>query len=237
MERATHTNGQSIPEGDSIARLRAVAFASGPERWAAFVALARSPDAAALDVLVEACGNADEFVRRAGVEGIGEHVLGRREAALVARLLGDASEYVARSACEAAARLGVTEAREALHALRHSSSSATREVAVRALVSLWHDDDFEPLSRQSREDPSPEVRKEAAWTLQKVASAVHAARLFEAWKADSLPRHRLWACELALLYPHANFEEALRGLTQDPDGHVRAQARRALDSRPASSEP
>jgi hypothetical protein len=225
----SQVNGVAIPYGAPVRHLRELALSTCPERWAAFAALSHSTDAEALDVLVEACDAPDEYVRRAGVEGIGQHSLGRHAAAVVLRMLQDASDVVTRSACAAAAGLGIGEARDALHRLRCASSPSTREEAVRALAFVWQEDDFEAMLSQSQTDSSPRVRREAAWTLRRSVAEVHAARLFASWQRHPLPRHRVWACELAAAHPDRSFQADLKVLAEDPDGHVRSKARRVLD--------
>ena len=60
------------------------------------------------------------------------------------------------------------------------------------------------------------------------------------WRADSLPRHREWACGLASAYGDSDVLADLRGLVNDIDGHVReraAQAVRDLETRGVTEAP
>src|SRR5262245_54747954 len=117
-EPPTHVNGVAVPYGVPIVRLRELALGGSRDKWAAFVALAHSPDAESLQALDAACDSGDWPTRRAGVEAIGQHTSGRSSARIVLRLLGDANDVVRRAACAAAAGLGLVEARSALHQLR-----------------------------------------------------------------------------------------------------------------------
>ncbi len=228
MSRPTNINGVAVPYGMPVSHLRELALAGSAESWAAFAALTHSPDAEAVDVLIEACDHRDSNVRRAAVEAIGHHESGRNATAAVERRLRDESELVRRAATVAAASLGTPGARDACHALRREPSPTSREMAVLALAAVWSDEDFEPLVKQFRTDPSDSVRKKIAWTLRNTATKQHAARLFELWRHDPVPRHRAWSCELAAEYPDQISREALGELTQDSDGHVRGRARRAM---------
>ncbi len=59
-------NGVPVPYGASLADLRARAESSGPEAWAALIALSASAEPAALEVIVAATRSPDPHVRRAG---------------------------------------------------------------------------------------------------------------------------------------------------------------------------
>ena len=99
---------------------------------------------------------------------------------------------------------------------------------LRALRTLWQESDFDRVFRAFSSDGSTDVRKEAAWTLQSNASPATWRRLFEVWRADSLPRHRGWACDLASAYGDSDVLADLRGLVNDIDGHVRERATRTV---------
>jgi hypothetical protein len=90
------------------------------------------------------------------------------------------------------------------------------------------DGDFAPVFRLPLSDPSPAVRRDAAWTLRRTACAETWRELFEAWKGDQLPRHRLWACELAGEHGDESVGVELRALARDRDGHVRKAVARTL---------
>ena len=53
------------------------------------------------------------------------------------------------------------------------------------------------------------VRREAAWALKANASPENWEPLFEAWASDSVPRHGIWACELAMAFGGASVHEQL----------------------------
>ena len=75
------------------------------------------------------------------------------------------------------------------------------------------------------------VRREAAWALKANASPENWEPLFEAWASDSVPRHGIWACELAMALGGASVHEQLVRLSDDAYGHVRKAAIRALEVR------
>jgi HEAT repeat protein len=79
-----------------------------------------------------------------------------------------------------------------------------------------------------RTDRSPEVRKEAAWTLRRHVTKETWRTLFDAWHHDSLHRHRCWACEIAADFGGPDLAESLSQLANDEDGLVRRAAKDAL---------
>jgi HEAT repeat protein len=162
------------------------------------------------------------------VEAIGIHPEGNRLHDTLCRLLSDADGLVVRSACEAAAVKRVTAAHDSILRLIDAEEESTRIVSLHALRALWQESDFERVFRAFSSDGSTAVRKEAAWTLRSNASPSTWRRLFEVWRASSLPRYREWACELASAYGSSNVLPDLRRLVNDTDGHVRKRAAQAV---------
>jgi HEAT repeat protein len=156
------------------------------------------------------------------------HPDGHRLGALIRSLLSDTHDFVARSACEAAARHRVTEAHDAVVRLLDATPEASRIAALHSLRTLWLDEDFERVLQAYSTSPSATVRKEAAWTLRSTGSMSTWPRLFALWCEDALPRHRRWACELAGRYGSRDVLTALKRLSDDVDGHVRVTAARAI---------
>ena len=233
-------NGVQVPYGATVEELAHLVDGPIPARWAAFVALAHTHGEPALAVLRASAESPDPHVRRIAVEAIGIHPEGNRLDAVLCRLLSDAHGTVVRSACEAAAVKRVTAAHDSILRLIDAGEESTRVVSLRALRTLWQESDFDRVFRAFSSDGSTDVRKEAAWTLQSNASPATWRRLFEVWRADSLPRHRGWACDLASAYGDSDVLADLRGLVNDIDGHVReraAQAVRDLETRGVTEAP
>lgn len=103
-----------MAESAGIVELVAVACGPAPERWSAFAALARTGDVTGLQALIDFLHSRDCYVRRAALEAIGNHIHARTSAALITPCLQDSSEFVVRTACEVAAKLGLYEAHETL---------------------------------------------------------------------------------------------------------------------------
>lgn len=78
--------------------------------------------------------------------------------------------------------------------------------------------------------PDWRYRRSATESLSNHPSPTSASALFDAWLADPLPRHRIWACELARTYGDEVTKSRLQPLMQDSDGHVRKSARNAVDA-------
>jgi HEAT repeat protein len=222
-------NGVPIPYGASVADLRAMIDEPGPKAWAAIRALGEKPEADALSALVQLTRSSDPHLRRSAVEAIGIHPSGQTASKVVCELLHDRDNFIVRAAVKAAANLRLDSARERVLSLVKASEESTRIAALRALESLWQSSDFETVFDLYRHDRSDEVRKQAAWSLQKNVGADHWERLFSAWSKDSVPRHRVWACEFAGRFGSRAVLPALEALRADHDGHVRAAARQAAE--------
>lgn len=113
----------------------------------------------------------------------------------------------------------------------HDPDPDLRDVALGALRGLWTTADFDPVWRLYKEDPLERVRRNAAFLLREHADLPNWSTLFEAWWNDPLPRLRVWAIELAEQFGEGSLPP-LHPLLQDPDGHVRRAASRALANRP-----
>jgi HEAT repeat protein len=227
-------NSTPVPYGADTNELIRLARGPIPDCWAAFVALAYSRDAAALVFLRECTESSDPHVRRIAVEAIGVHEDGASLAPVILKLIQDSHPPVVRSACEAAGQKRLVQTHDAVAGLLDSPDAATRRVAVRTVRLLWVAADFARVLHTFTSDSDPDVRKEAAWTLRRTASASTWRQLFETWHADTLPRHRGWAAELAGAFGDTELLPRLRGLTSDVDGHVRhraAQAARDIQER------
>jgi len=231
-------NGTEVPYGEDVAELAKRIHGPAPARWAAFVALAHAPGPSALAVLKDSLGSPDAHVRRIAVEAIGVHAEGMSLGTAVRSLLSDRDPIVVREACEAAGRQHLRDAHDSVARLLNAEDAPTRAAAVRALRELWREADFERVLRAFTSDASDGVRKEAAWTLRSVVSAANWRVLFGLWQVDPLPRHRGWACEMAVEFGGREVLPALQQLAADVDGHVRdraAQALRDLEARGLTS--
>lgn len=221
-------NGVAVPYDVPVSELRTHLRPPGPLAWAACIALGQHPGRDAFALLVDLADSPDWRYRRAAVEALAGHQLGREAAALLGKRLGDPSPYVVRTACRAVALLGLHSLHDAVAVLLRAREAPTRTEALAALATLWQPTDFEPVFVCLRLDPSAEVRKRAAWTLRTNASAASWRRLFDTWRRDPLPRHRTWAAELAAALGGREVEPPLQELLEDPNGHVRKAAQDAL---------
>jgi HEAT repeats len=144
--------------------------------------------------------------------------------------LGDASEYVVRTACEVVAQWEFSEAHEPVAALLADASKATRQAAIRALDTIWVDADFPLVFRIYTNASEIDLRREAAWVLRQRVSSAHWRTLFNAFYVDELPRHRQWACEFAEKFSGPDILPVLSQLSLDIDGHVRKAASQAIQT-------
>jgi HEAT repeat protein len=230
MDKPETWNGVVVPHGHPLTELaHQIESGSAEVRWAAFRALVSNGEDGALDLLALHATASDPHFRRAAIESIGLHERGHELASTVLAALVDKSPYVVRSACEAAARIHLVGSHDQVVALLGSTDPMTQVAALRALEVLWQPRSFEPVYQLFVQSRAPEVRKQAAFALRKNADAESAEILFDLWKADSLPRHRQWACEVAQFSRSAEMLPGLQRLANDPDGHVRRAAERAIE--------
>lgn len=166
----------------------------------------------------------DVFVRRTAIEVIGQHRRGWELRAMIVAALSDRSEYVRRTACDIVEQWKLTEAHDLVLPLLNEPEASTRESALRALAAVWISTDFQAVFDLYKRDPEIKVRREAAWALRQGSNAGDWRPLFSAFHEDELPRHRLWACELAETFGDRDVLPALTSLIEDKDGHVRKSA-------------
>ncbi|WP_284423829.1 MULTISPECIES: HEAT repeat domain-containing protein [unclassified Bradyrhizobium] len=178
----------------------------------------------------DAAAETDQFLRRTAIESIGRHPRGQALRTIILAALTDPSDYVARTGCKVVEDWAWAEAHDVVAALLRSPSHATRHAAIRTLGAIWQDTDFQPLFHIYTRDPERAVRREAAWTLREHVGTSDWLQLFDAFRTDDPPRHRVWACELAGTFGHSAFIPRLETLRSDRDGHVRTAAATAADA-------
>ena len=194
-ERPAKAFGILVPYGAPIKELRAFLEVAGPTAWAACLALAAMPEREAFDLLVELTRREDLRYRNLAIQALGAHPLGAQAAERIVEALSDPAAQVVRTACEVAGCLRLAIARDKLIGLLTSPDAQTRFHAVRALGEIVTSDDFALLWTISKKDKEEFVRRGAAETLRRTASPKTWRYLFDRWKLDPPPRHRVWACE------------------------------------------
>lgn len=229
MRKPEMVNGVYVPYSASVSDLVAQLRPPTDRAWAACIALGHNGSPESLDVLLGLAQDSDWRYRRSSIEALVSHPLAGTVAKQICRALSDSSPYVVRTACDTAAELDLRDAHDILLDITHSTSAATRQAALRALSRLWRNDDFALLLTIYLSDQDQAVRREAAWALKSNASPENWEALFDAWASDSLPRHRVWACELAMAFGGSSVHEQLVRLSDDANGHVRKAAKRALE--------
>jgi len=221
-------NGAPVPDGESVPSLAAQLRPAGPRAWAACAALGHNATREALQILVELSTDADWRYRRAAIEALASHPQASECAQQVCRAVQDSSPYVARTACRAAARIPVSAAHDLIVQLVESDDPYTREVAVESLDQLAVSGDFDRFLAVFRADQVASVRKAAAWALRSRASPQNWRLLLDAWISDAVPRHRAWACEIAVEFGGDAARSEVSHLASDADGHVRKVFQRLL---------
>jgi hypothetical protein len=214
-------NGVPVPYDTSVAELRKMVNIPGPDAWAAIRSLAEKSEPEALGILGSLTRSKDWRFRRSAVEAIGISPLGHKSQEIVCNLLSDPSSYVMRAAIEAAANQKISCAHNEILKLMKAAEENTRIVALHALMDLWQPSDFDLVFDRYSHDPSDRVKKQAAWTIHENLDSQNWRRIFLAWINDPVPRHRIWACELAEKFGIRSDLTVLQPLINDPNGHVR----------------
>lgn len=222
-------NGEPVPSGLTVAELRSLVQGTGDRRWAAIIALANKPGQETRDALVEFLRSSDPLVRRFAVEAVGNYSCDPNAAELVAPLLYDTNDLVVRTAIGAAANLRLMAVHARIADLINHIDESMKMAAINALESLWQPSDFDAVFERYCKDRSDAVRKQAAMALRNHVTAQQWRVVFEAFRHDPLPRHRVWACELAATFGDKTHGPALDALLDDPDGHARRAAQLALE--------
>ena len=229
MRKPSRLNSADVPYDASVPDLLQAASKAGPAAWAALTALGHHDSNEAYDALRPLAASPDWRYRRAALEAMACHVRAGEARGLFCAGLEDESPYVVRTACDIVATRRITEAHAAVRGLLGSRDPATRDRAVITIGHLWAAEDFDTVHRLFRQDPSLNVRREAARTLRWRADGSTWRILFESWRDDKLHRHRVWACQIAGEFGDASVATELKALAEDRDGHVRKAATRALE--------
>ena len=168
------------------------------------------------------------FRRRSALEALGKLPRDADTDALVLDALRDTSGYVIRTAAEIVERWGLVDAAPVLRQRTGDSDPLTRRSALDALRIVGRAEDIDLLLPLLAHDPDRSVRNAAAWAISALAGQDNWRRAFAALLGDPMPRHRLFACEMAAKFGGAQDREVLRPLLDDEDGHVRKAVARIL---------
>ncbi|WP_417309138.1 HEAT repeat domain-containing protein [Devosia sp.] len=174
--------------------------------------------------------DSDPFKRRTAIEAIGKLPQDAKLTQVVLSALSDSSGYVARTAMEISGRWKLAEAHERIASRLKDADPLTRAACLRALTSIGIEGDVEPVLNMFRRDPNRDVRAAAGWCLRALAGQDTWSDVFDAFHIDSMPRHRRFACELAVRFDGRSKLAEIDSLTRDADGHVRGAAEGALSS-------
>ena len=219
-------NGHEIPDGADLETLARMLDGDPPAPWLAFLALGARSDPAALQLIVDQCGNVDPYKRRAAVETIGRSPIGAQAIAYVRRALDDPAPPVVDTAIAAIGKLHDEESRPRLRALLRDGNPYYRGYALLALGDMWSDADFAAVLEIARRDRDERNRKNAASILR--AHPLEWRQLVELWRESELPPQRGWVCELIGERGDVTDRALLERLRRDRNGHVRQRAEEAL---------
>ncbi len=220
---------QLVPSSKSLSDLVSWLRPTGPKTWAAIVAIGKCNSSEALAVLLELSRDSDWRYRRCAIEAIAFHPQGVSAAPTVVAALNDSSPHVVRTASDTVAKLHLSEAHDLLLHLLNSREPPTREAAISALSHIWQLSDFDRVLERFESDPDKNVRRVAGWALANNQHLQTWRRLFDAWRSHPMACYRTWACFLVRDFGDASARSEIRSHLNDPDGHVRKAARRAIE--------
>lgn len=112
-------------------------------------------------------------------------------------------------------------------ALVNDSDALVRAAAARAL-GLAGDPNYLPQLVAGLEDPSPVVRGDVAWALNRVPGELATGPLKKHATQDASPDVRAGCCQALRCYSASSVGETLMRALRDPDLNVRRQARFTL---------
>ena len=223
--KPNNINGVPIPYDATIADLQNLVKSPVPICWVVIRALSAKNEIEALETLVGLINSPDWRFRRSAAEAIGISPIGRDSSEDICRLLYDPNSYVKRAAIEAAAKLRLSCAHDKILSLIKAVDVNTKITALAALEDLWNPGDFYPIFDRYLYDTSDRVHKISAKTIHRNIDTEHWRETFSEWVKDSIPRHRIWACELLRNFGSKSDLAILPTLLQDNDGHVRQAAK------------
>ena len=186
------------------------------------------PEANELNDLLADLTSPNSGLRRAAATDLANHPQRQRATVALIEALGDHLDYVVTAASDALVGIGGQDAHAALLRLLRHPNAFVREHVLWIFRPIWRESDFDVILETHQHDSSTDVRKRAGFLLRDVASKKTWHRLFDLWHNDSLPRYRVWGCELAQQFGDATIRDRLATLVSDDDGHVRKAADKAL---------
>jgi hypothetical protein len=194
-----------------------------PECWKGFDLLAIHNDPESISVLESFLKSEDSHKVRAAISAIGRNVNGKRIASDIIPFLTSQHAYVQRAALEALGRLECRSGRQMIYPFIDCEVESLQIAAIVAINLLWEGSDFGHFLEFFQHHKSETVRKQLGDVIYEHVSFLSWEAVFALFCSDPLPRHRIWAVELADKYGK---REMLERFFSDPDGHVRKRAER-----------
>jgi HEAT repeat protein len=222
----SYINGIEIPNELSENMLEKL-LANYPEKWAAFEVLGNKNTLSSLEVLKKYALSGDRYEKIAAMNSLSKHGLGAQAADIIYKNLKSTDQLIMTAACNAVGGLGLKQFHEEIAFMLKSKDPNVRQAAIFSLSNIWLPSDFDLLALIYRRDKR--CRKDAAYVLYDHADPLNWKTAFELFASDKeVHRHRRFACHIASQYGGKDIIEAIKVLSNDPDGHVRKDAQRAL---------
>jgi len=239
QNKIQRVNGVAVPYDEDVQKLTARIAQKDPSWGAAMLALAFHQDSRAKTLLIEYAGAKDERLRRSALEALALSEDAPQYAELFLMALGDPSQYIVRSACHIVAELRLACARPMILPLLYSSDDSTCSAALAAMEAVAVEEDLQRVLKIFLKRKDRWVHNQAGCVLLALTNSSTWRSVFDAFRADSTARHRVWACELIAQFGIESDARLLNAMAADADGHVRKAAQRAasaLQQRSAQEE-
>jgi hypothetical protein len=217
-------NGKSVPYDQILDTLVKRVKAHADDFYECCLAIARNPNKAALDALIEETKSKEWMFRNFACQCIGDHEKGKEAKTVLIRLLDDPSQYVIRAACRALGKLSADDCEDKISYLLTHKEKLTRHAALEYFRDCWTGKWFAKILELFKNEKDKDVAYMAAYVLAHRSNN-------ENWKsiqpilAESKNHHfRVWALDLVEKFETPINRDALLPFLTDTDGHVRKRA-------------
>ncbi len=228
MHKPPNISGIPVPYDLGVNELQVLTAEHSPSRWAAIEALAHHDEEQATSVLLQMLSAEDWTVRRAALEALSKRPVQQVPKSEILSQFDDESPFVVRTACDAAANLGLQDAHHRVLELLYDTEPLNRNAAAWALETFIAPGDDIVLLKQFDSETDKDIRNRIGYALVERINSANWTELFNRWEKEDIPRYRTWAAEIASHYGDRSWCDRLTTLATDKDGHVRKATERAL---------
>ena len=211
----------------SIEGLLLIIKEDAPACWEGYKELAIHDSADAVSELIKLTDSKDWTHKRAAISALGNHKNGLLAENLLIGELEGKNVHLVKAAINALAGLESKKAHGKIKNLVNVGDISIKVEAIRALGKIWDDSDFNFLLDLYKSCGNVSIKKEIGFVISCKTNKDNWVFLFNLFKNDETPRHRLWALQALRDYGDYNALSA-KDFLHDKDGHIRAVAKKYL---------